>query len=118
MEQAVEHKNFSQVEYFTVLPVSGDSENLALFLKTSNDEDNRLFNIRVWENNEKIIPYFNQSIHINSSKEFYNILPISKDNTYLVECWIMDYETGGLIDSKTIIINKEYIENLRKKAGL
>ena len=67
---------------------------------------------------EKIIPYFNQSIHVNSSKEFYNILPVSKDNTYLVECWIMDYETGGLIDSKTITINKEYIENILPNNGI
>ena len=30
----------------------------------------------------------------------------------------MDYETGGLIDSKTITINKEYIENILPNNGI
>lgn len=117
VEQAVEHKNFSQVEYVTVLPVENDSNNFALFIKTSNDRDNRLFTINIWENDNNT-PYYHKQISINTSTEFYDLIPFSKDNNYLIECWILDYETGKLVNQKVININKEYIENILPNNGI
>ena len=115
MDNTFEFKDYSQCEYFSVIPVYNNqdqpTDKLALFIKTSNKEDNRLFDLKVYNNKEIIIE---QKHKVTSYFSHYVILPKS---TYKLVLSKTDLISQEPISTKEIIIDNNYLENILPNNG-
>ena len=114
--------DYSQCEYFSVIPVyeniqkdgleiNNPTNNIAIFLKTSNKKDNRIFNLKIYEG-ENLIE--EEKYEITTYFSSYKILPESK---YRLVLEIYDINSNKIIEVKEIIIDQNYLENILPKNG-
>ena len=104
IENALDFKDFSQVEYFAVLPYK---DKMVVYLRSSNKEDSRIF--KVSQDNNQLF-----SIDVTQPLNYYMILD-KKECELLLE--IYDIETNEFIDNKKLILDTNYLDNILPNNG-
>jgi len=105
------HKDFSRVEYFTVLPVQDHPELFCPYIQISNSKDSRLLKLRVTKNKETIL---NKVIEvINKTYEYITIdcSNFKEQDIYVVTLENYDLTSSKYLDTKTITIDYNYYKN-------
>jgi len=105
------HKDFSRVEYFTVLPVQDHPELFCPYIQISNSKDSRLLKLRVTKNKETIL---NKVIEvINKTYEYVTIdcSNFKEQDIYVVTLENYDLTSSKYLDTKTITIDYNYYKN-------
>ena len=115
IENNFEHKNYSRVEYFSVINVKDYSDQFAVFLSVSNSIDNRDIQIAVHED-DKIL--FNETVKITHKLSWFRQVTFNPEKTYKIYYMAFDRYNQELVEEKKIIVNKEYFENQLPKNGL
>jgi hypothetical protein len=112
-QKTFEHKDYSRVEYFTILP-SNKNEIIA-FTQISNNSDSREIEYTVYRNDifEKQQKYI-----VNSKFHTYDIIPFSIGDKVIIKYHIYDSSTNILLEQKEFIVNDNYINNNLKNNGL
>jgi len=108
------HRDYSRVEYFSVLP-SNIPNHFVPYVQISNNNDSRLLKYTL-EKNGKII---NQSEYEVTSKfHTYDIVKFTEGDTFKVIWDTYDLVTNSILNSKVVEINDDYINNQIDKNGL
>ena len=108
------HRDYSRVEYFSVLP-SNIPNHFIPYVQISNNNDSRLLKYTL-EKNGKII---NQSEYKVTSKfHTYDIVKFTEGDTFKVIWDTYDLVTNSILNSKVVEINNDYINNQIDKNGL
>lgn len=110
------HRDYSMVEYFTVLP-SNISNSFVAYLQISNSIDSRSINIKVFKNNYLVS---DEKLLVTGKGWWYHIFDysIDTDDVYTVEYTSFDLETMKEIDSKKIIVDSNYLTSVLSNNGL
>ena len=115
IENNFDHKNYSRVEYFSVLPVKDYSNQFAVFLSVANSIDNRDIEIAVYED-DKIL--FDETVKVTHKLSWFRQVIFNPEKTYKIYYMAFDRYNQELVEEKKIIVNKEYFENQLPKNGL
>jgi hypothetical protein len=116
IDENFEHKDYSRVEYFSVLPVKDHSDQFAIFLSTANSVDSRDIYITVYEDDQIL---FNEIIKVVNRVSWFKQVIFNPKKIYKVHYESYDRYDQSLVESKKIIIDKEYFEiNLSKNGFL
>lgn len=108
------HRDYSRVEYFSVLP-SNIPNHFVPYVQISNNNDSRLLKYTL-EKNGKII---NQSEYeIISKFHTYDIVKFSKGDIFKIIWDTYDLVTNSILNSKVVEVNDDYINNQIDKNGL
>ena len=108
------HRDYSRVEYFSVLP-SNIPSHFVPYVQISNNNDSRLLKYTL-EKNGKII---NQSEYEVTSKfHTYDIVKFTEGDIFKVIWDTYDLVTNSILNSKIVEINDDYINNQIDKNGL
>ncbi len=108
------HRDYSRVEYFSVLP-SNIPNHFVPYVQISNNNDSRLLKYTL-EKNGKII---NQSEYEVTSKfHTYDIVKFTEGDIFKVIWDTYDLVTNSILNSKVVEINDDYINNQIDKNGL
>ena len=108
------HKDYSRVEYFTILP-SDIPNHFAPFVQISNSNDSRLLKYTLEKNGNVV----NEAeFEITSKFHVYDIVKFSKGDVFNVTWDTYDLATNIQLDSKTVIVDDNYRENQIFKNGL
>ena len=111
---AFEHKDYSRVEYFTVLP-SNKPGVFAPYIQVSNSNDSRLIKYSLYKNNELV----KEVNHEVTGKLFYHdLVEFEENDSFEVKFESYDLDTNVYLDSKIIIVDKDYRNNKISKNGL
>lgn len=108
------HKDYSRVEYFTVLPCNF-SNHFASFIQISNNNDSRLIKYNLRKNGD-LIKY--EKHKITGKYTFADIIKYSLEDNFEIVWDVFDLDTNVFIESHKITIDKTYIENNLNKNGL
>jgi glycosyltransferase involved in cell wall biosynthesis len=108
------HKDYSQVEYFTILP-SDIPNHFVPFVQISNSNDSRLLKYTL-EKNGKIVN--RDEFEIIGKFHVYDIVKFSKDDIFKVTWDTYDLNTKIQLYSKVVIIDENYKDNQISKNGL
>lgn len=102
---------FSNIEYFTVLPLRGDSESFVVWFSSANSMDNRNVSINVLKGTDVI---FNTSYNIGKDFRFYKEIKFEKGNVYqvILQIFYDDKKT-----TKEIFIDDDVMMNKLKDYG-
>jgi glycosyltransferase involved in cell wall biosynthesis len=115
IDENFEHKDYSRVEYFSVLLVKDHPEQFAVFLSITNSTDNRDIQIAVYED-DKVL--FDETVKVTHRLSWFRQVTFNPDKTYKIYYMAFDRYNQELIEEKKIIVNKEYFENQLPKNGL
>ena len=100
---------FSNIEYFTILPLKGDSENFVVWFSSSNSfDDNRNLTIKVFDETDCI--YVKNDL-ISKNYVFFKKIKFERHHKYLIYCQIKYNE---MIKEKQIIIENESFDKLNE----
>ena len=108
IESNFTHKDYSRVEYFSVIEVKDHPEQFAIFLNTANSQDNRNIIITVYEEHEIL---FKESIEINRKVSWFRQIFYSPNKTYIIKYQSYDLYDNSLIEEKEIKVDIEYIKS-------
>ena len=111
------HKDFSRVEYFTVLPVQDHPELFCPYIQISNSKDSRLLKLRVTKNKETIL---NKVIEVTNKTYEYVTIDCSnftEQDIFVVTLENYDLISSKYLDTKTIIIDYNYYKNTLPENG-
>jgi glycosyltransferase involved in cell wall biosynthesis len=114
IENNFEHKNYSRVEYFSILAVKDYPDQFAVFLNIANSTDNRDIEIAVYEDNKML---FDETVKVTHKLSWFRQVTFDPEKTYKVYYMAFDRYNQELIEEKKIIVNKEYFENQLPKNG-
>lgn len=116
ISQYMEHKDYSMVEYFTVLK-SNIPNTFVTYLQVSNMFDSRVINIKVTKNGDIISE---ENITVDGKIAWYNTYSydIRSNDVYSVIYTSFDKESGKQIENKSIVVNNDYINNTISDNGL
>ena len=114
IENNFDHKNYSRVEYFSILTVKDHPEQFAVFLSVANLIDNRDIEIAVYEDDKML---FNETVKVTHKLSWFRQVVFNPEKTYKVYYSAFDRYNQNLVETKKIIINKEYFENQLPKNG-
>jgi len=100
---------FSNIEYFTILPLKGDSENFVVWFSSSNSfDDNRNLTIKVFDETDCI---YVKNDQISKNYVFFKKIKFERHHKYLIYCQIKYNE---MIKEKQIIIENESFDKLNE----
>jgi len=100
---------FSNIEYFTILPLKNDNEHFVIWFSSSNSfDDNRDLTIKVFKDFEG--SYLKNDV-ITKNYIFFHKVKFEKNHTYNISCEIT---YNGDIKKKNIIINNESFDKLKE----
>ncbi|MEY4573044.1 MAG: hypothetical protein RLZ10_2314, partial [Bacteroidota bacterium] len=99
----------SQVEYFTVLPISDEPDKISVFFCSSNTKDSRRIEI--------LHPAGKISGNINGKTTVMEFIEKPKFDCEIIAN-IFDSESNNLIYTKSIFIDQTYLENKLNKNGI
>jgi hypothetical protein len=102
---------FSNIEYFTILPLRDDNEHFVIWFSSANSIDNRSIGIHVLKGREAI---FSHSGNISKDYKFYKEIKFEKDCNYEVICNVY-YD--DMVNQKTITVNNDVFYNKLKDYG-
>jgi glycosyltransferase involved in cell wall biosynthesis len=109
------HKDYSRVEYFSVLPVKEHPDQFAVFLNVANSTDSRNINITVYED-ENIL--FEETVNVLHKIAWFRQVMFDPKKTYTVVYSSYDIHDQTQIENKKIIVDEYYIENQLPKNGV
>jgi glycosyltransferase involved in cell wall biosynthesis len=115
IEKNFEHKDYSRVEYFSVLPVKDHLEQFAVFLSITNSTDNRDIEIAVYEDDKML---FDETVKVTHRLSWFRQVTFDPEKVYKVYYMAFDRYNQALVEEKKIIIDKEYFENQLSKNGV
>ena len=115
IDENFEHKDYSRVEYFSVLPVKDHPEQFAVFLSIANSTDNRDIEIAVYEDDKML---FDETVKVTHRLSWFRQVTFDPKKTYKVYYMAFDRYNQALVEEKKIIIDKEYFENQLSKNGV
>jgi len=115
IEKTLTHKNYSQVEYYTVLPYKNHPNKLVSYFQISNNEDTRVVKYYLYKNKELIEKKYYEIT--GKSFEFNIVEDYNKSDVFKIE-WVVVDNNGKFLNKKTIIIDSEYREKQLNKNGL
>ena len=98
------HKDFSRIEYFSILPTNVPNYFVPYFY-ISNSKDSRIVKYKVYKNEELII---DRELNIDQKYSFWDLIKF--ENNYRVEFNI--FNGDDFIETKEFIIDEEYFNNL------
>ena len=114
IEDNFEHKNYSRVEYFSIISVKDNPDQFAVFLNVSNSTDNRDIEIAVYEDDNML---FDETVKVTHKLSWFRQVTFNPEKTYKIYYSAFDRYNQALVEEKKIIINKEYFENQLSKNG-
>ena len=109
------HKDYSRVEYFSVLPVREHPDQFAVFLNVANSTDSRNINITVYEDKNIL---FEETVNVLHKIAWFRQVMFDLKKTYTVVYSSYDTHNQTQIENKKIIIDEYYIENQLPKNGV
>ena len=115
IEENFEHKDYSRVEYFSVLPVKDHPEQFAIFLSVANSVDSRDIKIAVYEDDKML---FDETVKVTHKLSWFRQVAFNPEKIYKVYYMAFDRYNQALVEEKKIIIDKEYFENQLSKNGV
>jgi hypothetical protein len=116
IEDNFEHKDYSRVEYFSVLPVKDHPEQFAVFLSVANSVDSRDIDITVYEDDQML---FDETVKVVNRVSWFRQVIFNPEKIYKIYYTAYDRYDQSTVESKKIIIDKEYFEiNLPKNGFL
>jgi hypothetical protein len=116
IEENFEHKDYSRVEYFSVLPVKDHPEQFAIFLSVANSVDSRDIDITVYEDDQML---FDETVKVVNKVSWFRQVVFNPEKIYKIYYTAYDRYDQSTVESKKIIIDKEYFEiNLPKNGFL
>ena len=99
---------FSNIEYFTILPLKDDLDHFIIWFSSSNSfDDNRNLKIKVMNNNECI---FFKDDTITKNYIFYKKIKFERNTVLDVVCEII---YNGMTKEKHIIVDNNVFDNLK-----
>jgi hypothetical protein len=107
------HNNFSRIEYTTVLPTNVENH-FAIYYQNSNEVDSRNLVVSAIEEGQEI---FNETINITSKFAWYRLHQIN-DKELIINFEFYDAHNNKFLSKKTIVVNKDYIDNKLQTNGL
>jgi glycosyltransferase involved in cell wall biosynthesis/GR25 family glycosyltransferase involved in LPS biosynthesis len=102
-KEIFDHKDFSRVEYFTILPTNIPNY-FAPYFYISNSKDNRTIQYKIYKNGELII---NRTLNINQKLSFWDLIQFNGE--YEVQFEIQNEYTSEI---KKFKVDQEYFNNL------
>jgi len=115
IEDNFEHKDYSRVEYFSIISVKDNLDQFAVFLNVSNSTDNRDIEIAVYEDDKML---FDETVKVTHKLSWFRQVTFDPEKTYKVYYMAFDRYNQALVEEKKIIIDKEYFENQLPKNGV
>jgi hypothetical protein len=115
IDENFEHKDYSRVEYFSVLPVKDHPEQFAVFLSIANSTDNRDIEIAVYEDDKML---FDETVKVTHKLSWFRQVTFNLEKTYKIYYMAFDRYNQALVEEKKIIVDKEYFENQLSKNGV
>jgi glycosyltransferase involved in cell wall biosynthesis len=104
--QTFQHDDFSQVEYFTVLPTNVPNT-FAPYIRISNSKESRTIKLSVFSNDEIVC---NEEINVESKLDYHKVLPIV-DNCK-IQFEIFDNKSLKRIDNKILTLDNLELNGL------
>jgi hypothetical protein len=109
------HKDYSRVEYFSVLPVKEHPDQFAVFLNVANSTDSRNINITVYEDENML---FEETVNVLHKIAWFRQVLFDNEKTYIVKYSSYDRHNQTLVESKKIVVDKDYFEHQLPKNGV
>ena len=98
------HKDFSRIEYFTILPTNIPTH-FSPYFYISNSKDSRKINYKVYNNGDLII---DRLLDVNQKYSFWDLLRF--EGEFKIDFDIFDGD--NFIEKKQFIVDQEYFDNL------
>ena len=98
------HKDFSRIEYFSILPTNVPNH-FSPYFYISNNKDSRIIKYKVYKNEELVI---DRELKVDQKYSFWDLIRF--EGNYRVEFNI--FNGDDFIETKTFNINEEYFSNL------
>ena len=115
IDKNLEHKNYSRIEYFSLLPVKDHPEQFAVFLNIANSVDSRDIDITVYEDDTLL---FTEIIKVVNKVSWFRQVEFNPKKIYKVYYTSYDRHDQSIVESKKIIIDKEYFNNILPNNGI
>jgi hypothetical protein len=109
------HSDYSRVEYFSVLPVKEHPDQFAVFLNIANSTDSRNINITVYEDENML---FEETVNVLHKIAWFRQVLFDNEKTYTVKYSSYDRHNQTLVESKKIVVDKDYFEYQLPKNGV
>ena len=109
------HNDYSRVEYFSVLPVKEHPDQFAVFLNVANSTDSRNINITVYEDENML---FEETVNVLHKIAWFRQVLFDNEKTYIVRYSSYDRHNQTLVESKKIVVDKDYFEHQLPKNGV
>jgi glycosyltransferase involved in cell wall biosynthesis len=113
-QETFTHKDYSRVEYFTVLPSTRKNE-IVPFVQISNSNDSRTIKY-ILEKNGEVVKQ--QEYAVINKFHTYDAIPYSEEDIFKVVFEVYDLHTGDFLESKEIFIDKYYRDTKLHNNGL
>lgn len=117
LEKHFTHKDFSRVEYFTVLPVEGKPELFCPYIQIMNSKDSRLLKLKVTKNNEVVLNKSFEIIHRTTEYVTIDCSNFTEQDVFLVTLENYDLASSKYLETKTITIDYNYYQNTLPSNG-
>jgi hypothetical protein len=104
IEENFIHKNFSRVEYTTVLPTNLENH-FAIYYQNSNETDDRILIVDAFEEDNEI---FTETVNITGKFAWYRLYPFI-GNTITINFSFYDASNNKFLNKKTIVVDQNYI---------
>jgi hypothetical protein len=114
IEKNFEHKDYSRVEYFSIVSVKDYPEQFAVFLSVANSTDNRDIQITVYEDNRIL---FDETVKVTHRLSWFRQVLFNPDKTYKIHYKAFDRYNQDLIEQKEITVDEYYFKNQLPKNG-
>jgi hypothetical protein len=114
IENNFEHKDYSRVEYFSILPIKDYPEQFAVFLSIANSTDNRDIQITVYEDSRIL---FDETVKVTHRLSWFRQVLFNPDKTYKIHYKAFDRYNQDLIEQKEITVDEHYFKNQLPKNG-
>ena len=98
------HKDFSRIEYFSILPTNVPNH-FSPYFYISNNKDSRIIKYKVYKNEELVI---DRELNVDQKYSFWDLIRF--EGNYRVEFNI--FNGDDFIETKEFIIDEEYFSNL------
>ena len=108
INNSLNFKDFSQLQYFAVLPYENK---IIPYFYSANNEDDRIIKLFVIKNNNKTLL---KEYHVVNSSWFYETLD-KEECILLFESY--DPKTNNLIETKKIVVDRNYLDNTLPNNG-
>ena len=115
IKENLEHKDYSRIEYFSILPVKDYPEQFAVFLNIANSVDSRDIDITVYEDNQML---FDETVKVVNKISWFRQVIFNPKKIYKIYYTAYDRYDQSTVESKKIIVDKEYFNNILPNNGI